>query len=141
MKKFKFTIRGHEYDVEVKNFEDRQALIEVNGTSYEVELHKEVKETKTPKLVRKPIETPKDAHEIKKEDKPAFKVKAPLPGTIMQVFVRVGDEVKKGDRLLIYEAMKMENNVMSEKEGTIRSVKVTPGDNVLQDDVLIEIAN
>ncbi len=139
MKNFKFSIRGNKYDVEVKNLEDNIAEIEVNGTIYEVELMREVKEAKTPKLVRKPIATPKDAHEIKKEEVAVYKVKAPLPGTIMQVFVKPGDQVKKGDRLIIYEAMKMENNVMAEKDGTIKSIKVTTGDNVLQDDVLIEI--
>ena len=139
MKNFKFSIRGHDYEVEVKSLEDNVAEIEVNGTLYEVELLREVKEAKTPKLVRKPIATPKDAHEIKKDEMPLYRVKAPLPGTVMQILVRPGDKVNKGDRLMIYEAMKMENNIMAEKGGTIKNIKVAPGDNVLQDDVLIEI--
>jgi biotin carboxyl carrier protein len=53
--------------------------------------------------------------------------------------VQPGDAVKKDDRLLIYEAMKMENMLLSEKNGKVSSVKVAPGDSVLQDDVLIEI--
>lgn len=139
MKNFKFSIRGNDYEVEVKSLEDNVAEIEVNGTLYEVELKREMKEPKTPKLVRKPIATSSDAHEIKKEEVALHKVKAPLPGTIMQVFVRPGDQVKKGDRLLIYEAMKMENNIMAEKDGIVKTIRVTPGDNVLQDDVLIEM--
>ena len=66
-------------------------------------------------------------------------VKSPLPGNIMQVFVKPGDEVKKGDKLLMYEAMKMENMILAEKDGTIVSVKVQPGDSVLQDDLLMEM--
>ena len=49
------------------------------------------------------------------------------------------DEVKKGDKLLLYEAMKMENTIVSEKSGSVRSIKVKAGDAVLQDDLLIEL--
>jgi biotin carboxyl carrier protein len=140
MKNFKFTIKGQDYEVEIKEFEGNFAEIEVNGTVYEIELHKQVKETKTPVLVRSAVEKPKGAHKIKKEKSTAFQVKAPLPGTIMQVFVREGNEVKKGDRLLIYEAMKMENTILAEKDGTLSSIKVSPGDSVLQDETLMEIA-
>jgi biotin carboxyl carrier protein len=57
----------------------------------------------------------------------------------MQVFVKQGDHVKRGDKLLIYEAMKMENNLLAEKDGIIKSLKVHPGDSVLQGDVLLEM--
>jgi biotin carboxyl carrier protein len=139
MKHFKFSIKGQNYEVEVKEFEGNQAVIEVNGTSYEVELKREVRSTKTPVLVRQSVKTARDEHKIKREDKNTHKVRAPLPGIIMNILVKEGDEVKKGQKLLIYEAMKMENNILSEKNGVVRSIKVTPGDNVLQDDVLLEI--
>jgi biotin carboxyl carrier protein len=57
----------------------------------------------------------------------------------MQVFVKNGDEVSKGDKLLIYEAMKMENTLLAEREGKISGLKVQPGDAVLQDVELMEI--
>ncbi len=57
----------------------------------------------------------------------------------MQLFVKEGDEVKKEENLLIYEAMKMENKLLSEKGGIVKSIKVNAGDNVLQGDVLLEI--
>ncbi len=139
MKKFKFTIRGNEYEVEVKKLEDGLAKIEVNGTSYEVELHKEEKTSKTPILVRSPVPTSKDAHRIKKTKGGLFQVKAPLPGNILEIHVKEGDEVKKEDKLLLYEAMKMENIVLAEKAGRVKSIKIKPGDAVLQDDVLIEL--
>ena len=138
MKKFKFTIRGNEYDVEMQDFEENLATIEVNGTQYKVELHKEVKKSKTPTLVR-PVVHSTEPKNIEKKPPTSFKVTAPLPGNIIQVFVKEGDHVKKGDKLLTYEAMKMENVVESEKEGTIKSLKVNPGDSVLQGDILIEI--
>ncbi|MBN2348999.1 MAG: biotin/lipoyl-binding protein [Bacteroidales bacterium] len=137
MQKFKFTIRGNDYDVEIKNFEENIAIIEVNGTSYEVEIHREIKTTKTPKLVRNVISGKEEKIE-KKDGGASTPVVAPLPGIILSVKVNIGDIVKKGDTLLIMEAMKMENNIMAEKEGVVESIKVKPGDSVLQGDVLIE---
>jgi biotin carboxyl carrier protein len=139
MKKFKFSIQGNDYEVEIKDFDEGIARIEVNGTPYKVEVQKQAQVSKTPILQRAAVKTPKDAHLIKKTESSSFKVKAPLPGNILQVVVQPGDAVKKDDRLLIYEAMKMENMLLSEKNGKVSSVKVAPGDSVLQDDVLIEI--
>jgi biotin carboxyl carrier protein len=138
MKKFKFTIRGHNYDVEVLSLEDSVARVEVNGTKYKVEIQAERKASKTPKLVRKEIPRPKDSHVIKK-GAAVQTIKAPLPGIIMQVMVKEGDEVKKGTTLLVYEAMKMENKLTAEKDGVIKSINITPGQNILQGDVLMEI--
>lgn len=140
MKKFSFTIRGNKYDVHLKDLEENIAQLEVNGTSYEVEIHQEVKKAKTPKLVRKEIQRkPGEGFITKKDGGKAIKVNAPLPGNIFKVLVNEGDTVKKGDVLLVMEAMKMENNVLAEKDGTIASIKVSVGDAVLQNDVLIEM--
>ena len=137
MKKFKFTIRGNEYEVHINSFEDNIAEIDVNGSTYKVELAEEVKTTKTPKLVRpKPVQT--------KESKPKpaaglSKIEAPLPGTMFKINVKAGDEVKKGQAIMILEAMKMENNILAEKDGVINKVLVSEGDAVLQGDILAEI--
>jgi biotin carboxyl carrier protein len=141
MKKFKFKIRGNSYDVEIKDFEDNIAQIEVNGTLYEVEVEqKETARSKTPKLVRSNVETKRSDSKIKKSvSSRATSVKAPLPGNIFKILVKEGDEVKKGDNIMIMEAMKMENNVLAEKDGKVSSIKVKEGDSVLQNDVLAEI--
>jgi biotin carboxyl carrier protein len=139
MKKFEFTIKGHKYEVLIKDFDDSIANIEVNGTSYEVEVHKEVKTTKTPKLMRQPVVSKPGEGTIAKKSSGLFKVKAPLPGSIFKLNVTVGDSIKKGDVLLIMEAMKMENNIMSEKDGIVKAIKVAIGDAVLQEDVLMEL--
>jgi biotin carboxyl carrier protein len=137
MKKYKFTIRGNEYQVQVNSFEDNIAEVDVNGTIYQVELEQEIKTTKTPKLVRsKPIPTRESTPEPASR---LSKVIAPLPGTILKLNTKEGDEVKKGDVLLIMEAMKMENNIQAEVNGVVKSVKVKESDNVLQGDILIEI--
>ncbi|MEE4196015.1 MAG: biotin/lipoyl-containing protein [Bacteroidales bacterium] len=141
MKKFKFTIRGNDYEVEVKDYEDNIAIVEVNGTQYEVEIHqKELKTTKTPKLVRSSVPVDRKDSKIKKTvSSRATSLKAPLPGNIFKILKKEGDEVKKGDTIMIMEAMKMENNIQSEKDGKITSIKVKEGDAVLQNDVLAEI--
>jgi biotin carboxyl carrier protein len=141
MKKFKFKIRGNSYDVEIKEFEDNIAKLEVNGTLYEVEVEqKETAKSKTPKLVRSQVETKRSDSKIKKTvSSKAAQVKAPLPGNIFKILVKEGDEIKKGDNIMIMEAMKMENNVLAEKEGTVKSIKVNEGDSVLQNDILAEI--
>lgn len=141
MKRYKFTINGHDYDVHIKDIEDNVAEVDVNGTNYEVVLHNEVKRPKTPKLVRKPVEKLPGEGTITK--KPAsggkFQVTSPLPGTIIKLHVSVGDVITEGQNVLIMEAMKMENQVQSTHGGEVLAIKVKEGDAVQQDDVLIEI--
>ena len=66
-------------------------------------------------------------------------VKAPLPGTITEVKVNVGDTVKQGDVVLVLEAMKMQNNIESEFSGTVTSITVKPGESVMEGTVLMTI--
>ena len=139
MKKFKFTISGAEYNTEIKKIENDFAYMEVNGTEYKVKIDTELQKSKTPKLVRSRVDiNPKDA-QIKKAEPRASTLKAPLPGIIIKISVKLGDEVKAGDTLLIMEAMKMENNIQAEKDGIIKEIKVSEGQNVMQDEVLIEL--
>ncbi len=137
MRKYKFNIGGNEYNVEILTFEDNVAEIEVNGTQYFVELEQEIKTPKTPKLVRATAPPPKEMKPLASAK--VSVVKAPLPGTVLQVKVSVGDQVKKEQTLMVMEAMKMENNILAEKDGTVKTIKVSINDTVLQGDVLIEI--
>lgn len=142
MRNFKFNIRGNNYEVEVLRIEGNMAEIEVNGTPYHVEIERRKTESKTPILVRSAIPNNPTADNVKiKAGAEALlsKITAPLPGQIIQILVKPGDQVKRGQKLLVYEAMKMENNLLAEKDGTIKVVKVNLGDNVLQGDLLIEM--
>jgi glutaconyl-CoA/methylmalonyl-CoA decarboxylase subunit gamma len=140
MKKYKFTINGNDYVVQIRDIEDNIAEVDVNGTHYEVVVHNEIKTTKTPRLVRKPIEKLPGEGQIKKKATTGkFEVTAPLPGTILKLNVSIGDVVAEGQNLLVMEAMKMENQVQTTRGGEIVSIKVNVGDTVQQDDVLFEI--
>lgn len=145
MKKYKFKINGNSYDTEIINIEDNIAEIEINGTTYKVEVDKELKQQKTPKLVR-PVAVPStDSHpSVAKTSNPSSPkgvgtIKSPLPGTILEMFVKEGDTVSVGQKLLMLEAMKMENNIESDKAGKIISIKKQKGDSVMEGDILIEI--
>ena len=137
MKKFKFKVRGNKYEATINNFENNIVDIDINGTNYKVEIEQEVVTAKTPKLVRSRVQTKEEDASIKA--KTGSFVKAPLPGTIIKLMFKVGDEVNVGDILLVMEAMKMENNIQAEAGGKIKSIMVSEGETVLQGDILIEI--
>ena len=145
MKKFKFKINGNQYNAEVLSIEDNLAEIEINGTKYSVEVDKTMQPVKTPKLVRSVSVPSTDTHpSIAKTSSPsapkgAGTIKSPLPGVILELFVKEGDVVKIGQRVLILEAMKMENNIEADKAGKVVSIAKHKGDSVMEGDVLIVI--
>ncbi|MDP2236081.1 MAG: biotin/lipoyl-containing protein [Bacteroidales bacterium] len=143
MRNFKFNIRGNNYEVDILKLEGNQAEIEVNGTMYCIEIERKRIESKTPILVRSAMPNSNiSASEVKMtsaEKSVLSQITAPLPGNIMQIFVKPGDKVKRGDKLIIYEAMKMENNLIAEKDGIVKSIKINVGDSVSQGDLLIEM--
>jgi len=107
--------------------------VNVNGTSYEIEIElmSETEASQTPSQA--PVQqAPKASGE-------GEAVAAPMPGTILDVKVSVGDSVKKGQVLMILEAMKMENEIMAGTDGTITSIGVTKGASVQTGDALCTI--
>jgi glutaconyl-CoA/methylmalonyl-CoA decarboxylase subunit gamma len=145
MKKFSFTINGNAYDLDIKSVEDNIAEVEVNGFSYTVEFDRILETTKTPKLVRTEAVPSTDITRAEqKTSSPAGPkgsgfIKSPLPGTIIDIYVKVGDVVRTGDKLLTLEAMKMENIINSDKSGKVISVHFKKGDPVMEGDILIEV--
>ena len=145
MKKFKFKINGNQYNAEVLSIEDNIAEVEINGTKYSVEVDKTMQPVKTPKLVRSVSVPSTDVHPaVAKTSSPSAPkgtgtIKSPLPGVILELFVKEGDVVKIGQRLLVLEAMKMENNIEADKPGKVISISKKKGDSVMEGDVLIVI--
>jgi len=138
MKNFKFRIHENNYIVKIISHEEDIIELEVNGTSYSVKMKEGMAITKTPTLVlaksRKPIEPFKVNPSSGKT-----KILAPIPGIIMSIDIKVGDTIKIGDRLLVLEAMKMENNITSEQAGTVSAIHVKAGQQVLQSELMIEL--
>ncbi|MEN8138674.1 MAG: biotin/lipoyl-containing protein [Bacteroidota bacterium] len=138
MKNFNFKIHDNNYKVNILSHRGSTIELEVNGTSYSVKLKEEVKKSKTPTLIRSASKRPAEPLKINPGSQKT-KIVAPIPGVVMSIDVKVGDEIKIGDRLLVLEAMKMENNITSEKEGVVSAVHVKEGQQVLQDEVMIEL--
>lgn len=136
MKSFKFTIDGHAYETTVNEIDGNMAEVTVNGTVFNVQIEKEEKAAPA----ARPAAAPKATASAPAQAAGSQTVKSPLPGSIVKVMVKAGDAVKVGDTLLTMESMKMENVIKSEFAGTVTAVVVTPGQNVMQDDKLLEIA-
>ena len=145
MKEYKYKINGNLYNVVIGDIEDNIAHVEVNGTHYTVEMEKKPKAAApAPKPVARPAAKPAAAAPAAAPAaKPAAAksgVKSPLPGVILDIKVKEGDEVKKGQTIIILEAMKMENSINADKDGTVTAINVSKGDSVLEgtDLVIIE---
>ncbi len=142
MKNYKLKINGNEYNVDINEVEGQEIKLDVNGISYVVTVDQEMKQQRKPVVsAPRPQVTPAASGAVQKNNAPAAgsKVTTPLPGTILDVFVSVGDAVKEGQTVVLLEAMKMENNIEADVAGTVKEVKVRKGDSVLEGDVLVVI--
>lgn len=152
MSKYEYTVNGVDYNVEIESIENNIAVVTVNGKTFEIEMKEAFK---APRHIEKPqapaapkaapAPAPKAAPAAAPVAAPATasangtKVTAPLPGTITEVKVAVGDVVKTGDTVVILEAMKMQNNIEAECDGTITAISVKQGDTVLEGSTLVVI--
>ncbi|MCD8165109.1 MAG: biotin/lipoyl-binding protein [Bacteroides sp.] len=143
MKEYKYKINGNPYTVVVNDVDENNiAHVEVNGTPYKVELDKPVKAAARP--MTRPASAPKTSTGAPVVSRPTGgsgkdAVKSPLPGVILEIKVKEGEEVKKGQVVVILEAMKMENNINAHKDGKITGIKVNKGDSVLENADLVII--
>ena len=144
MKEYKYKINGNTYKVAVGDIDNNVAQVEVNGIPYKVEIDAPQKPVTIVNAPR-PAAAPRTESGAKVIAKPAatgsgHQVKAPLPGTVLSVAVKVGDTVKASDTVLVLEAMKMENAIHAGYDGRVASISVNPGDSVLEGAVLVTIA-
>ena len=141
MKNYKLKINGNDYNVDINEVEGQDVKLTVNGTPYVVTVDQEMKQQKKA-VVSAPRQQAAPTTATPKAGAPAAagaKVTTPLPGTILDVFVNVGDTVKAGQTVVLLEAMKMENNIEADTAGTVKEVKVRKGDSVLEGDILVVI--
>ena len=127
MKEYKLKINGNEYNVTVNEVDGSMAEVEVNGTPFKVEFDKPVKKAAAP--VAKPAAA----------GGAGTAVTSPLPGVILDVCVKEGDTVKRGQTVMVLEAMKMENAIEATADGTVTAIKVGKGDSVLEGAPLVII--
>ena len=144
MKEYKYKINGNAYTVSVGDIDDNIAQVEVNGVPYKVELEKKAASTVKVASAPRPAAAPRTATGEKVVSKPAATagpgaVKAPLPGVVLSIPVKVGDAVKAADTVLVLEAMKMENAIHAGRDGKVAAISVAPGDSVLEGTVLLTI--
>lgn len=137
MTQYKYKINGKEYEVTINSVSESNAQVTVNGNSYEVEMIKDANPVETvytrpARAASQPSAGPSPS-EIDKS------LRSPLPGTILAIKVKVGESVKEGQPLAILEAMKMENEILSEHDGIVTEIHVEKGDNVLEGAVIVSI--
>ena len=148
MNKFEYKVQGVDYEVEIEEMEGNIAKVSVNGIPFEVELKQPINPAKAitrPKVIAPAPAAAAPAAPVARPAAPAAPagagspVKAPLPGTISSVNVKVGDKVNVGDTVVVLEAMKMQNNIEAENSGTVTSILVNQGDSVMEGATLITI--
>ncbi len=142
MNSFKYSIIGNVYKVHINSVVDDIAELEVNGTPYHVKMEKPAKKQMV--TLKRPAQAPTTASGAPVVSRPVAAttqgaVKTPLPGVILQVKCNVGDTVKRGQTLIILEAMKMENSINADRDGKIIEIKVHKGDSVLEGADLVVI--
>lgn len=151
MKQYKYTINGADYDVTIDSLNGNKAKVIVNGMSFDVEMQGTLNESDLPDApaadasaapaapkAAAPAVAPKAAAPAGAPGK-GIPVKAPLPGVVTAINVNVGQKVKKGETVVVLEAMKMENNIAAECDGTVTSVCVAQGDSVMEGTVLVTV--
>lgn len=155
MAKYQYTVKGVDYEVEIQNIEGNIANVTVNGIPFEVEMKQPVKASKQ-KVKLGGEQTVKSENNNSSSTSAANAIAAPtgksaaaaaagkpvvapLPGTINEIKVKVGDKINAGDTVVILEAMKMQNNIEAETSGTITGINVNKGDAVMEGDTLVTI--
>ena len=144
-KEFKLEINGKDYSVTINKFTAQEAEVTVNGNTYNVDIKDlgieqvaDIQPQYAQPMVSSPVSGQREPklHRPKSLANPSA-VTAPLPGLIQKLLVKVGDEVKAGQNVLIMEAMKMENEIQAKSDGVIKEIKFKEGDSVEEGEVLV----
>lgn len=147
MKEYKFKINGNDYNIAINSTTGNVADVTVNGVDYKVEIENEMPAVQAvPQAAapaEKPAPTPVAAAPAPVVAKPAGEgkpVTSPLPGVIIEVSVKEGETVAAGQKVAVLEAMKMENEIQSDRAGVVTKINVTKGDSVLEGAAIVTIA-
>ncbi len=122
-------VNGKSFKVEVEEVSQNRYKVRVNGKEGIIEIHEKTKGIKTERK-----------EELQVSVKEGGEIKAEMSGSVVKVLVNKGDRVKKGEAVLILEAMKMENEILSPADGIVEDVLVSEGDKVQAGDPLLIIS-
>ena len=145
MKEYKFKINGKEFQVAVNGISGTKADVTVNGVNYDVELENAVAPVQQAAPAQSAPVAPVASAPKAQAAAPAHAtggkaITSPLPGVIISVDVKEGSVVKRGQKVAVIEAMKMENDILADADGTVTAVHVSKGDTVAEDAKIVTIA-
>jgi biotin carboxyl carrier protein len=137
--KYIVKIADTSYEVEIEDIYARPVIARVDGQVFEVNpengtrpaVQQQVKEVKPVELSRQPSNSTLSTNELT----------APLPGTIIEIFVKAGEQIESGQVILIIEAMKMKNSIRATRAGKISEVLVNAGETVAHKQTLVKFAD
>ena len=134
MKEYKFKINGKDYAVAIGEADGKMLTVNVNGADYQVELENApVAAPAAAPVASKPADAPAAAPAAApKATGAGSTIKSPLPGIIISIDVKEGQAVKRGQKVAVIEAMKMENDILAECDGTVTAIHANKGDSVLE---------
>ncbi len=135
---FIVTVRGRPYRVEVGDLSRSPVEVRVDGEAYLVDVTQPERPTPTPRQESRPSASVAPSLPPRPEAQSASAARAPMPGKIIAVRVKVGDHVHHGDEIYVLEAMKMEQAVRSTVEGVVSAVRVQEGQTVAYGDTMVE---
>ena len=145
MKKFKITIEDKTFEVSVSEQDRNVAEVIVDGQPYTVGFERENTVASKPLSHKKeqnhntPSPQRVAAPTVKKAGGSSKSINSPLPGNIFKVLVSEGGVVKRGETLIVIESMKMENNILADRDGIVKAIYVQSGQSVLQGDALVDL--
>jgi biotin carboxyl carrier protein len=142
MKEYKLKINNNSYTVVLKDVSDESVIAEVNGSLHTVEIDtianlaaSTAQARQTTPSAHVPVAVPAQAAPTKGAT--AGSIDTPIPGQIISISVSIGEQVRNGQKLLVLEAMKLENSITASGDGTVSEILVSEGDVVTQGQPLI----
>lgn len=142
--KYRITIDGQAYEVEIADLHARPLLVTVDGEPIQVDVERllnhvapSAQPSAAPRVSAPAAPPPMSSVPTGVAPRAGLTVRAPIPGVIVALLVRPGDQVAYGQELCTIEAMKMRNNIRAARAGRIAEILVSPGQTVNHNDPLM----
>ena len=133
--KYKVRILDRSYDVEIEDIHARPVIARVDGQVFEVQPERDNRsEVREESIAPKPVPF---SRQLTQPTSGSNELTAPLPGTIIEIFVKGGDQIEAGQVVLVIEAMKMKNSIRTTRSGKVAEILVNPGQTVAHKQALV----